>query len=247
MNDVNAGTRFGIECALRYRSFEQAADLWVKLANTHPELVNEPVNLRGEEMAFADVEAALRRNGKEHFGAEFHSGEIFFAQVANHRLARLEFDRVVASMDDAANWLSPLLQDPAFIQARIYDDDYDYWRNACDLVEYESAGRSIEGLPLISNGLSYPMAADIIDTSQNPGRSVLRNGYIESVGSTMWLGGAFWEALQRSPPDWSALPTLRVERQDANIRVQAADQPFNVSSGGQGEMQVAMRRLIFGV
>ena len=100
---------------------------------------------------------------------------------------------------------------------------------------------------MVSNGLLYPMTADIVDTSRNPGRSVLRTGYIESVGATMWLGSAFWQALNRPPPDWTSIPALQVERHDELVRIQASSQPFTTSGGEEGEMQAALRRLIFGV
>lgn len=91
------------------------------------------------------------------------------------------------------------------------------------------------------------MNADIVDTSRNPGRSVLRTGYIESVGSTMWLGSAFWQALNRAQPDWSAIPGLHVEPVADTVAIRAFSEPFTSSEGEQGEIQVAMRRAIFGV
>jgi hypothetical protein len=224
-----------IECALRYKSFPLAADLWAILAKTHPGL------------RFPGVEARLRRRRSPDFSIRHAAGEIHFVQVFNHQLARLEFESVIASVDDAQGWLSALLRDPAFIQARVYDRGYDYWQNATDRIEYDGAGRSIEGLPMVSNGLPYPMTADIVDTSRNPGRSVLRNGYIESVGSTMWLGSGFWQALNRAPPDWNGIPALRIDEHEEFVRIEASSQPFTTSDGEQGEMQIALRRLIFGI
>jgi hypothetical protein len=32
----------------------------------------------------------------------------------------------------------------------------------------------------------------VVDTSKNPGRRVLREGFIEAIGSPMWLGDLFW-------------------------------------------------------
>ena len=193
---------FGIECVLRYKCFAQAADLWSRIAATHPALADQHVYLYDEgRIRFADVQASMQQKPMDDFSVEFASGEIFFAQVANHRLARLEFAGVVNSVADADSWLSALLHEPDFIQARIYAQDYDHWQNATNPIVYESAGRSISGLKLISNGLSYPLAGQAIDISGNPGRSILRSGYIESVGSVMWLGNGFWDALGRPAPD----------------------------------------------
>ena len=224
-----------IECALRYKSFPQAADLWAVLAKTHPAL------------RFPGVEARLRRRRSDGFSINHAAGEIHFVQVFNHQLARLGFEGVITGVDDAETWLSSLLRHPDFIQARVYDRDYDFWQNAHDRIQYEGSGRSMEGLPMVSNGLPYPMTADIVDTSRNPGRYVLRSRYFESVGSTMWLGNAFWQALNRSPPDWTVIPALRIDEHDEFVRVEAYGQPFTASDGAQGEMQIALRRLIFGV
>jgi hypothetical protein len=57
--------------------------------------------------------------------------------VANHRLDRLELVDVVASIEDADLWLSNLVGDPIFIQARVYDKEFDYWQNASDRLQYE--------------------------------------------------------------------------------------------------------------
>ncbi len=55
-----------------------------------------------------------------------------------------------------------------FVQAWVYDIEYDFWQNAKDPLEYEAAGRSSANLPKISNGLPPPLSQLEIDTSQNP-------------------------------------------------------------------------------
>ncbi|MFL1553053.1 hypothetical protein ACI77I_28920 [Pseudomonas sp. D47] len=80
-----------------------------------------------------------------------------------------------------------------FIQAWVSDVEYDFWQNATDPLEYEGSGRSLSGLPMRSNGLPPPLDQMEIDISENPGRSVHRQGYIEAIGSTMWLGDLFWK------------------------------------------------------
>ncbi|EGH14357.1 MULTISPECIES: hypothetical protein [Pseudomonas syringae group] len=89
--------------------------------------------------------------------------------------------------------IRPILEVEGFIQAWISDVEYDFWQNATDPLEYEGVGRSLQGLPMRSNGLPPPLDQMEIDTSGNPGRNVLRQGYVEAIGSTMWLGDLFWE------------------------------------------------------
>jgi hypothetical protein len=95
-------------------------------------------------------------------------------------------------------------------------------------------------------GAAEPLTKDIVDTSANPGRSELRNGFIESVGSVMWLGDGLWQALGKSAPDWSVLPWLQVEAAGGYVRIQAAEHPFSSATGADGERQDGLRTLIFG-
>ncbi|MBA0360006.1 hypothetical protein D7Y44_21530 [Stenotrophomonas maltophilia] len=94
---------------------------------------------------------------------------------------------------DLDSKFDPLLGVKGMIQAWVADVDYDYWQNATDPLQYESAGRTLSGLSLKSNGLPPPLDQVEIDTSMNLGRKVFRQGYMEAVGNIMWLGETFWE------------------------------------------------------
>ncbi len=226
--------KLGIDCVLRYRSFPQAAQLLGLLAATHPAL------------AAAEACGEVMRENADHFNLPFGDGDIIHCPIASSRLNRLELDGVVASIEDADAWLSPLLADPRFIQARVYDKEYDFWQNAFDPLQYQSAGRSTAGLKMKSNGLPHPLTKDVVDTSSNPGRSELGNGFIESVGAVMWLGDGLWEALGKTVPNWFALPGLRVQSHRGSVRIQAADAAFTAADGAEGERQDALRALLFG-
>lgn len=84
-------------------------------------------------------------------------------------------------------WLSPFLKKKGFVQAWLADCEFDYWQNAEQPIQYELAGRDYSGLPLISNGLPPPLNAKWIDISNNPGRRLIKNGYVEAIGEKMWL------------------------------------------------------------
>ncbi|MBV7511271.1 hypothetical protein [Pseudomonas sp. PDM25] len=89
--------------------------------------------------------------------------------------------------------VAPFLSVKGLIQAWISDVEYDFWQNAKDPMEYACAGRSFSQLPQKTNGLPAPLTQMEIDTSGNPGRIELRQGYVEAIGSTMWLSDLFWE------------------------------------------------------
>jgi len=83
-----------------------------------------------------------------------------------------------------------------FIQAWVMDVEYDKWQNASDFLEYEAAERSYEGLPIRSNGLPPPLENFEIDISNNPGRTVIKDGYVEAIGAKMWFGELIWRKMR---------------------------------------------------
>jgi hypothetical protein len=89
-------------------------------------------------------------------------------------------------------WVKPFVSRPDLVQAWVSDCEYERWQNASDPNEYLVAGRSMLGLATKSNSLPAPLDRQIIDTSKNPGRWELRDGYTEAIGPTMWLANLFW-------------------------------------------------------
>lgn len=55
--------------------------------------------------------------------------------------------------------LDPLLNVRGMIQAWVADVDYDYWQNATDPLQYESAGRSLSGLSMKSMDCLLPCSS----------------------------------------------------------------------------------------
>ncbi|MFC5474725.1 hypothetical protein [Paraherbaspirillum soli] len=105
------------------------------------------------------------------------------------------------SITSWADWVTPFLTEDGFVQAWVSDVEYDYWQNAKDPLQYEAVGRSFSHLPTKSNGLPPPLEQIEIDTSNNPGRWSLHSGYVEAIGSTMWLGMPFWKYVGETRKD----------------------------------------------
>ncbi|MFV3404172.1 hypothetical protein ACNFIC_09460 [Pseudomonas sp. NY15463] len=144
--------------------------------------------------------------------------------------------------------LGPILGVQGFIQAWASDIDYDFWQNATDPLEFECAGRSLFGLPMKSNGLPPPLDQMEIDTSGNPGRNVLRQGYIEAIGSTMWLGSLFWERVgvdKRSCVSLLESQGVKVYEGVKFFKVVTSDKIF--SDDSTMEEQHALRQILFGL
>jgi hypothetical protein len=143
-------------------------------------------------------------------------------------------------------WVAPFVNSYDFVMAWIADCEYEYWQNARDPIEYRAAGKSFAGLPMISNGLRYPLEQEVIDTSRNPGRRILRHGYIEVVGAVMWLGESFWplsgaDRKQVSDAGWLRISSVGPDA----IRLKAAEHCFTEAANSSGALQTQLRSLLF--
>ena len=143
-------------------------------------------------------------------------------------------------------WVEPFLAAEGFAQAWVSDVEYDYWQNAKDPLQYEAAHRSYADLPARSNGLPAPLERLEIDVSRNPGRRVLRSGYVEAVGATMWLGRVFWHHVgdeRRRALDH--IPWIEVTPMPSGVLcVNVSVRPF--SDETTAEVQNKLREAIYG-
>lgn len=131
------------------------------------------------------------------------------------------------------------------VSCRWLSAEYHHWQNAEDPLLYRVAGRSVEGLRMKNNDLPPPLDQMIVDISGNPGRRVLRDGYVEAVGHKMWLGSEFFSRVPGVNRDVVvSAPWLRVsERPHGILEIVAGDEPFVDES--TADLQVRLRRLLF--
>lgn len=221
---------------------------WSLLQKSHPSLLDnaKQVDFYGDIHLASDIPGAIKQKGKPHFVVKFSEGELDYIPVGGSELQLAIVEACVAGMDDAWSWIEPFAHSEAFRGGRLYDHEYDYWQNAHDLLQYKSVGRSYAGLPMKSNGLPYPLEQQIIDTSRNPGRRILRQGYVEAVGAVMWLGEQFWPLTGANKQEVLAADWLKCEERPRGVlRVQAADTPFTTAEGASGDLQDRLRSLLF--
>lgn len=181
-------------------------------------------------------------SNRQHFDIEVSGGRLSWGGVKNYNLALI----IAENLDPAStelmlqlNSLTPL------IVGRLYESKYEYWENAEDPLEFESEGRFLDGLPMKSNELPPPLEQMIVDTSGNPGRRILRNGYVEAVGHRMWLGPEFFRRVPASSRGavLSASWLRTSEIQGGLLEVLAANEPFCDRS--TAEVQSRLRQLLF--
>jgi len=156
-------------------------------------------NDHGKQISADSLLRKVEKQGKWSTTVEAGGMSFRFGHVVALKHSFITIEEVTAgSAVSWADWVEPFLAIDGFVQAWLSDVDYDYWQNAKDPLQYQSAGRDYSNLPLKSNGLPPPLQQVEIDTSFNPGRWALKSGYVEAIGATMWLGMPFWERVGES-------------------------------------------------
>jgi hypothetical protein len=200
----------------------------------------------GKPITEKRVEERIKRTGKWFTLIEIGGVSVAANNLTGRRqsfiILKEKFPGAVSSWDQ---WIAPFLGWPNFVQAWVADKDYDYWQNAIDPMLYTSAGRDMSGLKLKSNGQPYPSEREIVDTSENPGRWEFRKGYMEAIGSPMWIGENLWKAIgENRESELRALDWLHLtEPQNGILRLES-NVPFNDET--TASEQNALRAAIYG-
>ncbi len=180
---------------------------------------------------------------RQHFDVEVSGYRLEWSGVNNNDLAFL--NATGTKEGEPLALVSSLSEKMPLTTARLYDDEYEHWQNAHDPLQYDAVGRSMEGLPMKKNDLPPPLDKMIVDTSRNPGRRILRDGYVEAVGHRMWLGSEFFRRVPGTRRDAiiSASALKVTELREDLLDIVAHDEPFIDSS--TADLQDRLRRLLF--
>lgn len=166
-----------------------------------------------------------------------------FSVVGN---ACVELVEVVAADESGwDSWVAEFLDQAGFVMALVVDSEYDFWQNAEDVLEYEARGRTLAGQKMKSNGLPFPLERQVVDTSANPGRWCFRAGFLEGVGSTMWLGERFWSLSGATMASVQRAPGIKSRQLAGTLRIEVEPQPFLSDEGASAERQRMLRALLF--
>jgi hypothetical protein len=200
----------------------------------------------GERTSIMDALSRLRKARRSTFNIVGHGFSFHLASVHNFDLDFLEIASTTGSRITWDEWAQPFIGSDDFIMAWLADSEYEHWQNADDPLQYTSAGKSYEHLPMVSNGLPYPLERRVIDTSANPGRRILRRGYIEVVGAVMWLGEPFWSLTGADRKQVENAPWLEVSHPTPSvIKLQVGEPCFTSAEGAGGQLQAKLRSLLF--
>ena len=203
------------------------------------------VELYGKRLKLEQVRENIRKANKGHFLVAFDKLSVRFGSVTNYEHTLLMIRYNSESKDyHWDQWVYALLSVSEFMQAWVVNNEYDHWQNAHDPIQYKAKGRSYAGLPMKSNDLPPPLEQMIIDTSNNPGRRIVRMGYVEAIGSPMWLGRPFWErtgADKKSVMEAFAKDAQLMENEV--VRIQVSDKPFTENT--DPALQNRLRQMLY--
>ena len=168
--------------------------------------------------------------------------EVRLMSVANFGIDIIYITSIPGTAISMSDWAASFFGN-FFIMAYVFDVNYQYWQNAQDPLQYSARGKDYSALPMISNGMQPPLEQMIIDTSRNPGRRILCEGYIEAVGATMWLGEVFWS---RTHADRNALDQKHLTSPAPNITsLSMRPSSFCSAEGEDGALQNELRTALF--
>ena len=238
---------FELECALKIEGVA-AKDVWQLLSSARPEILRPDLvcDLYGSTYRVEEIASKIAAEKMQYFTVEFDNGYFHFSPLGSYGIALLQIARCIESSDDVSRWMGVLIALPAFIQGRLYDDEYEFWQNARDPLEYEARSQPYAHLPMRSNGLPPPLEQMEIDTSANPGRRRLQSGFIEAVGSPMWLSREFLKRVDVSESDLRSQDWLHAELLPSKVwKLSVQEFPFTSSEGEQARLQDKLRDFLF--
>jgi hypothetical protein len=203
------------------------------------------VRLYGKPVPFSRIATILERDKRDTFFVTAEGFEMHLTSVRNYHFNSLSIKSEQPIGVNWDKWLFELLNEH-FVLAWVADVEYDFWQNAVDPLQFRAHGRAWEHLPKISNGLPPPLEQTVVDTSQNPGRRTLRRGFIEAVGSRMWLGERFWGLTGAEKQRVMSAPFLKSTKIAPGIvRIESSISCFTTDQGTIGKLQRELRELLF--
>ncbi len=213
--------------------------------NQHHLLPTE-LKIYDETVLAKRVTGFLEKRGKDNFLIEGCGFTIHQSTAARYAQS---FVRIADSLGERiawSEWCIALDKVGHLVMAWVVHSDYDFWQNAEDPLIYESRGRSYSNLPMRSNGLPPPLEQQVIDISKNPGRRIPRRGYVEAVGSRMWLTDRFWALTSASKSQMLKADWIAIREFDGVSELCVSSEPFHSDHGEDRVLQDRLRHLLFG-
>ena len=245
-NTVTITEKPKIEVQRRYGELSALEALEAILSVLRTLQLDDKLHANGRPIKLNNLLASAKNT--DHLG-QFETTTLVFnyGAVANAELCQVIIaEKIAGAAIDWEKWAAPFIVSPHFVQAWIADVEYDKWQNTEDPLIYKAANRDYSSLPMRSNGLPPPVEQMVIDISQNPGRWEFRSGYIEAVGSIMWLSDLFWRYVGSNRKERLAeFSQAKTEQLTENVlRVEVSETSFKDQS--TRDLQDRLRNVLYG-
>lgn len=197
----------------------------------------------GKNILPGKISDILRESREAHFSYSNSLFDVHYASVWRFNLSFISICFDDGEVGDLFCRNPHFIKLDSFRSLRFFGYDYEYWQNANDPIEYEAHNKSMEGINAYHD---EALNHTYIDTSANPGRRVLRDGYIEAVGHEMWFGKSFWEATGSSLAKLLETIDCAAEEIGENVhKIKFQAKPFTLSSGDEAKLQHEIRDILF--
>lgn len=224
-------------------------EMWTLLSEwlRESDLLEDEYSVVGKPTPRDKIDGLLSRRHPDHVGIVGNELEIHYGTPRRYkhdlmtlewlRPHTVEYDSLIRAFSEAMS----------LVMAWEFDQEYNFWQNAHDPIQYESRGRSFDGLPMVPRGSIAPFDKElIIDTSQNVGRRVLGDGYVEAVGGIMYFGASFWERTGAQRAEIERLPfVLSSSEVGATVKIAFHSDTFQSAEGSEGEVQSTLRSALY--
>lgn len=201
------------------------------------------VELGGRRYKIESMPRVVNGMGDRHFDIRFEFGSFLFVRMPQYSISSMQIRDCISSNADAGVWLENILMRKDFIQAFLYDEEYDLLQNATQPATYRMRNKSLDDVVLYWD---KALNREFIDISKNPGRRTVREGYFEAIGHIMWLSPKFWQRTSGAIDNIRGIPKIDSINKIGDIDVICFQKsPFLSSKGKNGQFQSRIRATLF--
>ncbi|MDN5046536.1 hypothetical protein O8C97_01580 [Aliarcobacter butzleri] len=222
--------------------FERAGKMWILLTEYFKK---KDISLK----EFTEIKTTLNMaKRKKHFGFESNTLKISYGNVTNSEhsllwIIKKDIEDIRFDFDEIINII---IQQFNILEIFLVNRKYKVWQNTTDIGLYQKYYGDISNLKLIDNGSPYPLNAIEIDISNNPGRRVIRDGYVEAVSSPMFVGEDFWNIVGTKKEELEKLDFLNISQiNEKTIKIEIKNIDCFIDESTK-DIQNKLRETLFG-
>lgn len=185
---------------------------------------------------------------RKSIGFKSENLEIHYSNIrnGNHSLLWIIKKDVNDLRFDFEEFCNIFIAEYTILQAWYANREYKHWQNEDDIRIYTRDYGDVSHLKLIDNGSPYPLNKTIIDISNNPGRRVIKDGYVDAVSSKMFIGEDFWDRVGTKKEDLGKLDFINISQiNEKTIKIEVKNVDCFIDESTK-DIQNKLRETLFG-